>query len=168
METNNKKPVLQGAVVEFNKPKKAPVTGGERQLKAKRIIDYRKKDKQPFPYVTVISIFTMAVLLLILMINFAEVDRYNSNIAELRNRVTALEKEAQGLEQRLDRKNDLIYIEEYATERLGMINSGELQRVNITLIDKDEGEIYRYEDESEGGIGVLLSVFGESIREFFD
>ena len=102
------------------------------------------------------------------MMNYAEVDKYNSSIAELKSQLTDLQKEADKLEQRLDRKDDLIYIEEYASEKLGMVKSTDLQRVNVTLIGKDDGDIYKYDDGQEGGLGVLLSGFGKIIRDFFN
>ena len=59
----------------------------------------------------VLGIVTLTVLLLLLMMNYAEVDRYNGSIADLKSQLTDLQKEADKLEQRLDRKDDLVYFE---------------------------------------------------------
>lgn len=133
-----------------------------------RLVTMRKKNKSPFPLGVVLSAVLMTVVALFMMMNYAEIDRYNSDIADMKSQLTDLQNEATKLEQRLDRKNNLVYIEDYATEKLGMVKSNELTRINITLIDKDEGEIVKYNDGNEGGMGILLSGFGEVIRNFFD
>lgn len=147
-----------------------PVARGHsgRRLKARKIINYRKKDKAPFPMAFVLGIVTLTVLLLLLMMNYAEVDRYNGSIADLKSQLTDLQKEADKLEQRLDRKDDLVYVEEYASEKLGMVKSTDLQRISVTLIDKDNADVYKYDDGDERGLGVLLSGFGRIIRNFFN
>lgn len=175
MENTNKK---NYAIIEHGKQLKstserptAIVRGGDHaHLKAARSVNYQKigKKKSPFPISFVFGIITITVLVLFLMMNYAEVDKYNSSIAELKSQLTDLQKEADKLEQRLDRKDDLIYIEEYASEKLGMVKSTDLQRVNVTLIGKDDGDIYKYDDGQEGGLGVLLSGFGKIIRDFFN
>ena len=141
-----------------------PVARGHsgRRLKARKIINYRKKDKAPFPMAFVLGIVTLTVLLLLLMMNYA------GSIADLKSQLTDLQKEADKLEQRLDRKDDLVYVEEYASEKLGMVKSTDLQRISVTLIDKDNADVYKYDDGDEGGLGVLLSGFGRIIRNFFN
>ncbi len=150
----------------------AVVRGGDHgHLKATRLVNYQKnsrKKSSPFPISFILGIVTLTALVLFLMMNYAEVDKYNSSIAELKSQLTDLQKEADKLEQRLDRKDDLIYVEEYASENLGMVKSTDLQRVNVTLIGKDDSDIYKYDDGQEGGLGVLLSGFGKIIRDFFN
>ncbi len=143
-------------------------SGNHRHLKPIRVINYAKKDKTPFPIAFVLGIITLTVLLLFLMMNYAEVDRYNGSIADLKSQLTDLQKEADKLEQRLDRKDDLVYVEEYASEKLGMVKSTDLQRISVTLIGQDDADIYKYDDGKEGGLGVLLSGFGRVIRNFFN
>jgi len=172
MENNNKN---NSAIIKSSKSIKSassrqPVrrTANRRHLKATRIINYAKKEKAPFPVAFVLGIVTLTVLLLFLMMNYAEVDRYNGSIADLKSQLTDLQKEADKLEQRLDRKDDLIYVEEYASEKLGMVKSTDLQRVSVTLIGQDDADIYKYDDGNDGGLGVLLSGFGKVIRNFFN
>ncbi len=134
--------------------------------KARRVINVRKKKTAPFPLSVVLGIITLTLLTLVLMKNFAEVDKYNAGIADIKSQLTDLQNEADKLEERLNKKNNLVYIEEYA-EAMGMVKSTELQRINVTLVGSDEGDIYKYEDGNEGGIGVLFSSFGRVIRELF-
>ena len=49
-----------------------------------------------------------------------------------------------------------------------MVKSTDLQRISVTLIDKDNADVYKYDDGDEGGLGVLLSGFGRIIRNFFN
>ncbi|MEG1743239.1 MAG: septum formation initiator family protein [Clostridia bacterium] len=140
-------------------------------LEAKKhfnIITKKKKNKTPFPIGKIFPLLLVTAMVLFMVMNYAEIDKYNSDIAELKGQLTDLQKEANKLEQRLDKKNNLVYIEEYATEELGMVKSTDLTRVNITLVGEDKGDIIKYNDGKEGGLGTLLSGFGEVIRNFFE
>ena len=132
------------------------------------VIEHRKKSKTPLNFGLIFAIVAFTVLAVFLIMNFAETNNYNSQIAELRDELTELQKTANKLKVRLDSKNDLVEIEEYATENLGMIKAGGLTRINITALPENGGDTYHYEDGDENGIGVLLAGLGEVFRDFFD
>ena len=98
--------------------------------------------------------------------NYAEIDDYNQEVAELRDRLTELQKDADRLEQRLDKKNDLIYFKEYALNELGMVKETELTRINITALPKISAKpLNMTTDPAERGCFLRI---GEVIRDFFD
>ena len=131
------------------------------------VVESKRKPKTPISIGALFAVVTITLLLVFVVMNFAEIDNYNSDIAELRDELTELQKSADKLEMRLDKKNDLIAFEDYAVNELGMVKSGGLTRINITALPEDRGTTYRY-DSDETGIGVLLSGFGEVFRNFFD
>lgn len=131
------------------------------------IIETKKKNKKPLPVGAIFTIAVMTLLFIFLLMNYAEIDNYNREVATLKDQLTDLQKNADKLEQRLDKKNDLVFFEEYAVDKLGMVKASELTRINITALPENTGEAFRYDDERTG-IGVLLSGFGAVIRDFFD
>lgn len=132
------------------------------------VIEHRRKSKTPLPIGVIFTIIAVTVLFVFLVMNYAEMDNYNSQIAEMRDEITELQKTAAKLKVRLEKKNDLVEIEEYATEQLGMVKPSGLTRINITALPENGGETYKYDDGDENGIGVLLAGFGEVFRDFFD
>ena len=131
------------------------------------VVESKRKPKTPISIGALFAVVTITLLLVFVVMNFAEIDNYNSDIAELRDELTELQKSADKLEMRLDKKNDLVTFEDYAVNELGMVKSGGLTRINITALPEDRGTTYKY-DSDETGIGVLLSGFSEVFRNFFD
>ncbi len=132
------------------------------------VIETKKKDKKPLPIGSIFTIAVTTLLFIFLLMNYAEIDNYNSEIASLKDELTELQKSAEKLSQRLDRKNNLIYFEDYAVNELGMVKSSELTRINITTLPENTGAAFRYDDYERGGFGLLLSGFGEVLKNFFD
>lgn len=132
------------------------------------IIETKKRNKKPLPLGAIFTIAVTTLLFIFLLMNYAEIDSYNREVATLKDRLTDLKKDADKLEQRLDKKNDLIYFEQYAVDKLGMVKETELTRINITALPENTGDAFKYDDEKPRGIGVLLSGFGDVIRDFFD
>lgn len=147
---------------------KNSVQNGKKHIvKRTMVIESKKKNKKPLPIGAIFTIAVTTLLFIFLLMNYAEIDDYNQEVAELRDRLTELQKDADRLEQRLDKKNDLIYFKEYALNELGMVKETELTRINITALPENIGEAFKYDDRP-GGAGVLLAGIGEVIRDFFD
>ena len=132
-----------------------------------RFITVKKKEKQPFPFVTIAFLTAITALFLFMMMNYAEIDKYNSSVTDLRNEVASLQEEQKKLEIRLENKDDRAAFEQYATETLGMVKSNSLNRYYIALNPSDKTEIVEYEEEKEGGFGYLLSGLAEVLRDFW-
>ena len=135
-------------------------------VRSPKIITIRKKEKTPFPIAVLFTSVIITVLFLFMMMNYAEIDKYNSEIARLDAKVTRLKNEEHNLSVRLDKKDNLVDIEEYATKNLGMVKSETLPRRPVNLQPIDKGEIIKYDDGREGGFGFLLAGIGEVISEF--
>ena len=115
-------------------------------------------------------VFTTAaftLLFLFMMLNYVELDKYNSQIADLKSEMTDLKTEEDKLRVKLERRDDLVYIEDYALNQLGMVKAEELETYYVDIKAEDKADIITYEDTKESGIGVLLSGVGQTIRSFF-
>ena len=101
------------------------------------------------------------------MMNYAEVDKYRSEINDINNKLDTMEKTKDELEVEYSNKYNIGEIEKYAREELGMTNiEGEYHI--ITPEHEDRTEMQNYDDGEEGGIGFLLTGFGEIFRDFLE
>ena len=128
----------------------------------------RKKKKAPFPIAVVFSAVLLTLLFLFMMMNYAEIDRYNSEIAEMKATVTDLKAEADKLQGKLDKKDGAITgMQTYIEDELGMVKSDSLPKEYVSLLPEDVTTVIDRRGD-EGGFGVLLSGLSEVIRNFLN
>lgn len=132
-----------------------------------KVTTRKKEEKKPFPFAMVFTTAAFTLLFLFMMLNYVELDKYNSQIADLKSEMTDLKTEEDKLRVKLERRDDLVYIEEYALNQLGMVKAEELETYYVDIKAEDKADIITYEDGKESGIGVLLSGVGQTIRSFF-
>lgn len=139
-------------------------------VRAPRIVNVKKENKAPFPWSVVFVAVLLTGMFLFMMMNYAEVDKYRSEITNLNNKVATMEKTQDELEVTLGNKYDIGEIDKYAENELGMTNGpvpeDKLYRVNFE--QEDRTEMHTYDDGEEGGFGFLLAGLGEVIRDFMD
>lgn len=142
---------------------------GRRVARQANFITVKSKDKKksPFPITTIAFMVGITVLILFIMMNYAEIDKYNSAITDLRNEVATLQAQQEKLNLRLENKDDRTAFEKYASEELGMVKSDSLSKYIITLNPEDKTEIMEYDDGTDTGFGYLLSGLAEVFRDFF-
>lgn len=142
-----------------------------RAVRAPRIVNVKKKDKAPFPWSVIFVAVLMTGLFLFMMMNYAEVDKYRSENTELSRKIATMQKTQDDLEVELSNKYDQTEIREYAAEQLGMVHVNEMPGNSIryiTVEQEDKTEMHTYDDGEEGGIGFLLTGFGEVISDFIE
>ena len=140
---------------------------GRHAVRQPRYVEIRKEKKTPFPIAVVLFLVVVTLLFLFMMMNYAEIDKYNSAVTELQNEVATLQAEQKKLDLRLENKDDRTAFEKYAAEELGMVKSDSLSKYIVTLNPEDKTEIMEYDDGKESGFGYLLSGLAEVIRDFF-
>ncbi len=133
-------------------------------VRAPRIVNVKKQDKAPFPWGIIVVAALFTGLFLFMMMNYAEVDKYRSEIADLDDKIATLEKTQDELNVTLDDKYDLKEVAKYASDELGMTSDKKYHY--ITIEQGDKTEMYNYDDGEEGGIGFLLTGLGEVISDF--
>ena len=110
----------------------------------------------------------LTLLFLFMMMNYAEIDRYNSEIAEMKATVTDLKAEADKLQGKLDKKDGAITcMQSYIEDELGMVKSDSLPKEYVSLLPEDVTTVIDRRGD-EGGFGVLLSGLSEVIRNFLN
>jgi hypothetical protein len=151
-----------GSVVGMNRNRQSSL----RAVRNPNIITIRKKERSPFPIAVVFTSIIITALLLFMMMNYAEIDKYNSSMNELNSKLTELKDEQEKLSVKLDKKDNLVDIEKYATEKLGMVKAETLEPHYVHTLQPDKSEIIKYDDGQEGGFGFLLAGVGEVINDF--
>lgn len=138
-------------------------------VRSPKIVTVRKKKKAPFPIAVVFSAVLLTLLFLFMMMNYAEIDRYNSEIAEMKATVTDLKAEADKLQGKLDKKDGAITgMQSYIRRtELGMVKSDSLPKEYVSLLPDDVTTVIDRRGD-EGGFGVLLSGLSEVIRNFLN
>ncbi len=128
----------------------------------------RKKERDPLPIGTIFTALILTALFSFMIINYAEIDRYNSELGDMDKKIEKLMHEQEILDQKLKQKDDLTYIYNYAETELGMVPRQAIpyKHVKTESIDA-KSEVIQY-DDSEGGLGVMLSGVAEAFREFFN
>ena len=155
------------SVAKRGKNATAKRTSNLHAVRAPKVVNVKKQDKSPFPWSIVFVSLLLTGLFLFMMMNYAEVDKYRSEITELNNQLASMEKTQTDLEVTLSNKYNIGDIERYASEELGMTKAIDDSNVHyITTEQEDKTEMQSYDDGEEGGIGFILTGFGEIIRDF--
>lgn len=130
----------------------------------------KKKDgeKKPFPWTTVFTAACFTVLFLFMMMNYISLDKLSDEVNRQNTVINTLSDEKGKLEDKLAKKDNLDEITKYAENELGMVKKDDAKGEHyIDINTDDEVKISEYEDETENGIGVLLTGAGNVLKEFF-
>lgn len=148
-----------------------------RNRKASRLVPVRyasvvetrhKKKKSPLPVAVIFAAVILTLLFLFMIMNYAEIDKYNTEIAEIRANITDLKREADTLQGQLDKKeSEITGMQDYIEEELGMVKGDTLPKEYISLLPEDSTTVIE-RSRDENGFGVLLSGIGEALRNFFN
>ena len=126
-----------------------------------------KKKKSPLPVAVIFAAVILTLLFLFMIMNYAEIDKYNTEIAEIRANITDLKREADTLQGQLDKKeSEITGMQDYIEEELGMVKGDTLPKEYISLLPEDSTTVIE-RSRDENGFGVLLSGIGEALRNFF-
>ena len=119
--------------------------------------------------VGVIFFTLIATLLLMFMVYMnVQINEYTTSVSTLNSEIAALKTKERELTSEVIKKEDLVYIEEYATKKLGMVKEENLPQKYVSVGSEDKAEIVDREGESGGygSLSTLLSAIGENLQAF--
>lgn len=130
------------------------VYGGEKGLQAARLPTFRvvtKQDpvKKPFPLTLVIGAVICTALLIFFIYNFVVLSEYTKNVSSLNSTLTRLKQQQSTLELQLVQRDDLNEIEDYVSDRLGMIKAEGTQKKYITTVSGDKTVVITKDTKKE-------------------
>ncbi len=107
----------------------------------------KSKSKKPFPVGLVIILVILTVLLMMCVSNYVTLNEYTREVSDLRQELDTLKSEEKKLNSELDRKYDLVEIEKYAKDELGLMGSEDVDKKYIDVKDDEKIEVYEVEED---------------------
>lgn len=127
-----------------------------------------EKVKKPFPTSLVFMTMLCTVLFMFVIISMVQINEYTVQISEMQGEMETLTDTAGELSSKIDKKNNMNDIEDYATGTLGMVKGDQLEKVHISTNSQDKIEVIEVEKDENGIIGSVLSAFAENFRGFLE
>ncbi len=124
------------------------------------------RKKLPFGFVAFLGVAVVMVMFLITQIS--NVYETANDVAQLENKLSQMQVEANELKLQLDEKNDIREIEQIATTKLGMAKEDTMQRRYVTLSDGERIEVIDNAETEENSGGIMLSSIVSAIEKLFD
>lgn len=134
------------------------------RVKQDKVTTVRAKTKKPFPISAVVMVTICTLLLMFMVVSYVQINEYTIEVASLRGELTNLVGEKKDLALALEEKNDMLEIEKYATENLGMVKADHLTKKHISLDQQDKIEVV--EGEPTDDLTVVSSVMSAIADNF--
>ena len=118
--------------------------------------------RHPIPAGLAAALVTVVVSMTLVITSTVSVSQATREVSELKQSVAEMKEVHSELSDQLDRKNDMLAIEEKATGELGMVHEKYLNDEYLSESVEDHLEVYDEDrdGEGEGGLAWLLSAFG--------
>lgn len=151
-------------------------TAVSRVRRAPAIKEVRMSSK-PFPMATVSLLAIFTVMIMVIIVSFAQNYELNSDIAALEAQAQALAQSERELALALEERDDIRVIEDIAINRIGMVRGNLVESRFVSVSGGDRIVLNTTEqnaDAPKGGYGLfstMLSAIGENLdklREYVD
>ncbi len=138
-------------------------------FKQDKVKTVKEKTKRPFPISAVVMVTICTLLLMFLVLSYVQINEYTIEVASLRGELSDLAGQKKELALNLEQKNDMMAIEEYAKENLGMVKSDQLTKKHISLDQQDKVEVIETEPtEDVTVVAGVMSAIGENFRGLWE
>lgn len=137
--------------------------------KQEAVTTVKAKSRNPFPLSAVVMVTICTLLLMFTVFSYVQINEYTIEVASLRGELTDLAGEKKELTLSLEEKNDMLAIEEYALENLGMVKSDQLTKKHISLDQEDKVEVVETEPtEDVTVVSGVMSAIGENFKGLWE
>lgn len=130
-----------------------------------KVITRKIKEKRPFPVAFISYSVVFTILFMFLLLSFSRINEYTIDINDLKNEVTKQQTEQSKLKLQVDSRDDLRYIEQVASEKLGMVKSDKLTKMYVSIGGEDKLEVKDVKKDSMN-VGVVMSGVAELFEAF--
>ena len=120
------------------------------------------KGRRPIPAGLVAALVTVVLSMTMVITSTVSVSQATREVSELKQNVAEMQEMQNELSDQLDLKNDMLAIEDKATNELGMVHEKYLNGEYLTDKSEDYMEVYDEDSDSgkKTGLAWLLSAFG--------
>lgn len=128
------------------------------------------KSRISFSFVMILLIATC--MLMAVIFSFAQVSKSTGELSDAKSRLEALKAEDKELDFALEQKNDIRLVEQIATEKIGMVKEGSVEKRFISMSSGDYIELENTATENTGRrsnpLGTVLSSFSSVFDNIMD
>lgn len=128
------------------KERAVPVAAVHIEPKVRTITDTRKVS---FPYSIIFMAIACSVLFMYMIFNYVQINEYTDTVSDLKSEIATLDAKKIEIQTKLDKKNDLIYIEKVAREELGMVKIDEITKKYIEMDAGDKITVFDNTDSAQ-------------------
>ncbi len=123
-----------------------------------------EKKKKSMPLKTIAVLAFVFVLSIFIVNEYVLINEYSSDIADMKNMLDNLSEEKDYYVSEIEKKNNMIDIEKYASGELGMMSGGEVEKEYIIIEGDDSIEVYEpVRDAQESLASIVMSALGENL-----
>ena len=119
-------------------PEAAPTYRAPRRIHVETLAD---TDAKPFPFRIVLTVVFCTALVMAVLFAYMRLNEYTNTLSYLTYRLSNLRSEANALQAELVRREDLLTIEQTASEILGMVKTDVLTKKYVTIENEDKTEV---------------------------
>lgn len=108
-------------------------------------------------------IMITAILMMLMVSNLVLMNECTVELESMKSRIEELADEEHKLTVELEKKNDLLTVEQYAQSSLGMVSEETLDSAYIEGNTEDGVEIYNNTDDTDGLFATVMNALGQNI-----
>lgn len=123
----------------------------------------RSQKRVALPIGTILALIVATLLLMMMVSNYVVINEYTHEASALRAELQQLSTEKDKLTVELEKKNDYMTMQQYASEQLGMIGEESVDKVYIEVDENDTIEVFEVEEDgTKGVIATVMSALSEN------
>lgn len=138
-------------------------------VKQDKVTTVKAKTAKPFPISAVVMLTICTLLLMFMVLSYVQINEYTIEVASLRGELSDLAGQKKDLNLSVEQKNDMMEIEKYAKENLGMVKADQLTKKHISLDQQDKVEVIEPEPtEDMTVVAGVMSAIGENFKGLWE
>ncbi|MBE6608466.1 MAG: hypothetical protein E7633_07910 [Ruminococcaceae bacterium] len=123
-----------------------------------------EKKKKSMPFKTIAVLAFVFVLSVFIVNEYVLINEYSSDIADMKNMINELSEEKSYYVSQIEKKNNMIDIEKYASGELGMMSGGEVEKEYIIIEGEDSIEVYEPTKDAQDSLAsIVMSALSENL-----
>lgn len=135
--------------------------------RANEPIVVRKKVKStPFPISFIFYTLVITITLMYVIYNYSVINDISYEMTTLESKISQQLVEKEALSVALDKKNDLSYIEQVATNQLGMVKSTDIVKRYVSISENDK-VVVSQDNVEKAYLSVTLDSFKDKVGKIF-
>lgn len=130
-----------------------------RQPRRVRVETLADTDTKPFPFGIILTVVVCTGMIMAVLFAFMKLNEYTNTLSSLTYQLSSLRSKANTLQAELVRREDLLTIEQTASEILGMVKTDVLTKKYVTIENEDKTEVVsKLEEEAHRRTSVEIDL----------